>query len=128
MLDTNICIYTIKNHSTKVRQAFKERQDQMCISAITLMELIFGAENSSQITHNLAIIDGFQSRLQVLDFDRGAATHSGEIIAELSRSGRRIGAYDCQIAGHARSRGLVLVTNNEREFKRVAGLRLENWV
>lgn len=128
MLDTNICIYTLKNRPQQVRQAFKEHQDQLCISTITLMELCLGVEKSQRPVENRAVLNGFISRLNVLSFDQSAATHAGEIIADLSRVGRPIGAYDSQIAGHARSRGLVVVTNNQREFDRVPGLRSENWV
>jgi tRNA(fMet)-specific endonuclease VapC len=128
MLDTNICIYTLKNRPQQVRQAFKEHQDQLCISTITLMELCMGVEKSERPAENRAVLEGFLGRLDVLDFDRAAAMHAGQVIAELSRAGKGIGAYDSQIAGHARSRGLVVVTNNQREFDRVPGLRSENWV
>lgn len=128
MLDTNICIYTLKNRPEQVRQAFKKHQDQLCISVITLMELCLGVEKSQRPVENRAVLNGFISRLNVLSFDQSAATHAGEIIADLSRVERPIGAYDSQIAGHARSRGLVVVTNNQREFDRVPGLRSENWV
>lgn len=128
MLDTNICIYTIKNRPEKVRATFKRHQDQLCVSTVTLMELIKGCEKSANPELNQAILQGFISRMEVLDFDRDAAMHAGQIMAELETAGKSIGAYDNQIAGHARSRGLILVTNNEREFKRVSGLRIENWV
>ncbi|HEC5172441.1 tRNA(fMet)-specific endonuclease VapC, partial [Escherichia coli] len=76
---------------------------------------------------NLAVIEGFVSRLVVLDYDSAAATHTGQIRAELARQGRPVGPFDQMIAGHARSRGLIVVTNNTREFERVAGIRLEDW-
>lgn len=85
-----------------------------------------GQKKSDARTH-LAVIEGFVSRLEVLDYDSAAATHTGQIRAELARQGRPVGPFDQMIAGHARSRGLIVVTNNTREFERVAGIRLEDW-
>jgi tRNA(fMet)-specific endonuclease VapC len=127
MLDTDIVIYTVKNRPERVREMFKRHQGQLSISSVTLGELIFGAERSSQPSRNLADVEGFAARLEVLAFDDGAATHFGQLRAELYRSGTPIGPYDMMIAGHARSLGLILVTNNLKEFERVPGLRLENW-
>ncbi|KQU88566.1 MULTISPECIES: tRNA(fMet)-specific endonuclease VapC [unclassified Ensifer] len=127
MLDTNICIFTIKNRPEPVREAFNRHQGQLCISSITLMELIFGAEKSAMPERNLNVVEGFAARLDVLNFDRLAAAHTGQLRAELARAGKPIGPYDQLIAGHARSQGLILVTNNGREFERVPGLRLEDW-
>ena len=127
MLDTNIVIYTIKNRPQLVRETFKRHQGQMCISAVTVGELIFGAERSAQPERNLADIEGLTARLEVSPFDAAAATHFGQLRAELYSSGKPIGPYDMMIAGHARSLGLILVTNNAKEFDRVPGLRLENW-
>lgn len=128
MLDTNILIYTIRNRPFEVREAFKQHDGQMCISTVTLGELVFGAEKSANRERNLQDIYGLVARLHVADFDRTAAVHFGQIRAELIRAGTPIGPYDAMIAGHARCAGLVLVTNNVREFARVSGLRLENWV
>jgi len=128
MLDTNILIYTVKNRPQQVRQAFIRHQGQMCISAVSLGELIFGAERSAHPERNLADIEGLAARLDVAPFDAVAATHFGQLRAELYSLGKPIGPYDMMIAGHARSMGLILVTNNEREFERVPGLRVENWV
>jgi len=127
MLDTNIVVYTIKNRPTRVRNAFKKHSDQLAISTVTLGELIYGAEKSAQPERNLADIEGLVARLEVLPFDEVAATHFGQLRAELAKIGKLIGPYDQMIAGHARSRGLILVTNNTREFKRVPGLRIDNW-
>jgi tRNA(fMet)-specific endonuclease VapC len=127
MLDTNMVIYTVKNKPAGVRTLFKRYSGSMCISTITLGELIYGAEKSAQPARNLADVEGLAARLDVLDFDDIAAAHFGQIRAELTKTGKTIGPYDAMIAGHARSRGLILVTNNTREFKRVAGLRIENW-
>ncbi|ECV2306883.1 tRNA(fMet)-specific endonuclease VapC [Salmonella enterica subsp. enterica serovar Javiana] len=127
MLDTNICIFTIKNKPAVVRERFSLSQGRMCISTVTLMELIYGAEKSQMPERNLAVIEGFVSRLDVLDYDAAAATHTGQIRAELARKGQPVGPFDQMIAGHARSRGLIVVTNNTREFERVEGLRTEDW-
>ncbi|WP_342067085.1 type II toxin-antitoxin system tRNA(fMet)-specific endonuclease VapC [Achromobacter kerstersii] len=127
MLDTNICIFTIKNKPDVVRQAFNQRHAQLCVSAITSMELAYGAEKSAAVARNQAVVEGFLARLDVLDYDLAAADSTGQLRAELARAGTPIGPYDAMIAGHARSRGLILVTNNTREFARVPGLRLEDW-
>jgi len=128
MLDTNICIFTIKNRPEEVREAFKRHSGQLSISTVTLMELIYGAEKSANPERNLADVEGFAARLEVLPYDAQAAAHSGQLRAELARIGKPIGPYDQMIAGHARAQGLILVTNNLREFDRVPGLRVEDWV
>ena len=128
MLDTNICIFTIKNRPEEVREAFKRHSGQLSISTVTLMELIYGAEKSANPERNLADVEGFAARLEVLPYDTQAAAHSGQLRAELARIGKPIGPYDQMIAGHARAQGLILVTNNLREFDRVPGLRVEDWV
>ena len=128
MLDTNIVIYTMKNKPDSVRERFKKHHRRMCISSITYMELVYGAERSSNPDRNLTSFEGFVARMDVLPLDDSAAAHAGQICAELARLGMPIGPYDQLIAGHARSQGLVLVTNNEKEFARVPGLRTENWV
>lgn len=127
MLDTNIVIYTIKNRPEQVRQAFKQHENQMCISAVTLGELIYGAERSGQPERNLADIEGMIARLDVAPFEAHAAEHFGQLRAELYRAGNPIGPYDMMIAGHARAIGLILITNNVKEFARVPGLRVQNW-
>ncbi len=127
MLDTNICIFTIKNKPEHAREAFNRHHGQLCMSSISLMELIYGAEKSASPERNLAVVEGFAARLEVLAYDEIAATHTGQLRAELAQKGTPIGPYDQLIAGHARSRGLIVVTNNRREFDRVAGLRVEDW-
>lgn len=128
MLDTNMMIYTIKNRPEKVREAFTLHEGQTCISSVTLGELIYGAEKSSQVERNLSVIEGLAARLDVMPFDEKAAAHFGQLRAELAKAGKSIGPYDLMIAGHARALGLVLITNNLKEFERVPGLRLDNWV
>jgi len=128
MLDTDTTIYTIKNRPPTVREIFKKHSGQICVSTVTLSELIYGAEKSAQPERNLADVEGMMARLEVLVFDESAAAHAGQIRAELARKATPIGPYDVMIAGHARSQGLILVTNNTREFTRVSGLRLVNWL
>jgi tRNA(fMet)-specific endonuclease VapC len=127
MLDTNICIFTVKNRPQQVREAFNRHHGQLCISSVSLMELVYGAEKSAIPERNLSVVEGFAARLGVLAYDQMAASHTGQLRAELARSGTPIGPYDQLITGHARSRGLILVTNNRREFDRVPGLRIEDW-
>ena len=128
MLDTNIVIYTIKNRPNSARKAFIKHEGQMCISSVTWGELVYGAERSSQPERNLADIEALAARLEVAPFEFSGATHFGQLRAELYKEGKPIGPYDMMIAGHARALGLVLVTNNLKEFKRVPGLRVENWL
>lgn len=127
MLDTNICIYTVKNKPQQVREAFNRHYGQLCISSISLMELIYGAEKSANPERNLTVVEGFVARLEILPYDEIAASHTGQLRAELARQGTPIGPYDQLIGGHARSRGLIVVTNNRREFDRIPGLRVEDW-
>jgi tRNA(fMet)-specific endonuclease VapC len=128
MLDTNIAIYTIKRRPPKIHEKFNEHFGHLCISAITLAELHHGIEKSSDIKKNLTIVEDFVSRLEVLDYNSQAAIHYGDIRATLEKKGNVIGVNDMHIAGHARSLGLVIVTNNEKEFNRIPGLRVENWI
>jgi len=128
MLDTDIVIYTIKNKPAHMRDTFKRHSGLICISAVTFGELIYGAEKSEQPLRNLEDIEGLAARLTVMPFDDTAATQFGQVRAELAKKGTPIGSYDQMIAGHARALGLTLVTNNTREFKRVPGLRIKNWV
>lgn len=128
LLDTNICIYVIKRRPIEVLNRFNEAAGHLAISSITLSELLHGVEKSQHVSKNLKAVEDFCSRLDILDYDQQAAAHYGEIRAQLERLGTPIGVNDLHIAGHARSRGVVLVTNNFKEFKRVEGLRLQNWI
>ena len=127
MLDTNIVIYVIKRRPIELLEVFNRHVGQMCISSITLAELLHGVEKSTMPDHNLRQIEDFISRLEVLEYGAKAAAHYGEIRADLERRGTPIGVNDLHIAGHARSEGLTLVSNNLREFERVDALRLVNW-
>jgi tRNA(fMet)-specific endonuclease VapC len=100
----------------------------MAISSITLSELLHGAEKSERIAANLAVVEDFCSRMEVLAYGPKACQHYGSIRAALERAGTPIGVNDLHIAAHARSEGLTLVTNNEREFVRVPALQMENWL
>jgi len=128
MLDTNICIYVIKNRPAQLRERFNNIADQLCISVVTLAELIYGAEKSAWPHENLAVVEQFCARLDVLAFAERAASHYGQLWADIERAGQPVGIHDMMIGGHARSEGLTVVTNNLREFQRMPGLRLENWL
>ena len=128
LLDTNILIYVVKNRPAAARERFTRHQGQMAMSSVSWMELVYGAERSAAPERNLRDIEGLAARMEVLQFEAGAAAHTGHIRAALARAGTPIGPYDQMIAGHARSLGLTLVSNNLREFERVPGLLIENWV
>jgi tRNA(fMet)-specific endonuclease VapC len=128
MLDTNICIYVIKRHPAQLREKFNALAESLCISSITLAELHFGAEKSARRIDNLNIVAQFAARLEVLPFGVKAAAHYGQLRAELERLGKPCGANDLLIGAHARSEGLTVVTNNSREFRRMPGIRVENWL
>ena len=129
MLDTNIIAYAKNNRPESVLQCFMEhRPEDMCISAITMAELEYGICKSSKPAQNRLALMMFLSEIQVVPFDGDAAQEYGSIRAELTAKGTPIGANDLLIAAHARSLGLTLVTNNGREFERVPGLVVENWV
>ena len=128
LLDTNIVIYVIKRRPSEVREVFNRQHGRMAISAITLAELVHGAEKSQFPARNLDVVEDFCSRLTVLPYTPEAAYHYGGIRAEPERQGKPVGVNDLHIAAHARSAGLSLVTNNLAEFERVPGLSMENWL
>ncbi len=128
LLDTNIVIYVLKRRPVEVLSTFNANASRMAISSITLAELLHGAEKSSRVSENLAAVEDFCSRLQVLPYGPKAAQHYGAIRAALEKLGQPIGVNDMHIAAHARSEGLVLVTNNMGEFARVPAMEAENWV
>ena len=128
MLDTNICIYAIKKKPEAVIRRFLEHDpDEICISSITCAELMHGVEKSQAADRNRLALTLFLSPITVLDFDQKASAEYGKLRADLEKTGTPIGPMDMLIAGHAKAEGLILVTNNAREFCRVEGLRLENW-
>jgi tRNA(fMet)-specific endonuclease VapC len=128
LLDTNLCIRVLRDRPREVRERFNFEADSLCISTIVLSELLHGAAKSDRPAHNRTEVERFASRLEVLSFDDAAADHAADIRAVLERQGQPIGAYDLLIAGHARSRGLTVITGNLSEFGRVAGLRCEDWL
>ena len=128
LLDTNIVIYVIKRRPLKVLDAFNANHDRMGICSITLSELIYGAEKSAAVDKNLRVVEEFVSHLDVLPYDAKASQHYGQIKSFLEKKGNKIGENDIHIAAHAISQGLILDTNNLKEFKRVPHLALENWV
>lgn len=128
MLDTNVCIRVLRDRPQHVRARFNAQADGLCISTVVLMELLHGAVKSARPDDNRREVERFAARLEVLPFDADAAGHAADIRAALERRGQLIGAYDTQIAGHARSRGLICITSNLGEFTRVDGLRCEDWL
>ena len=128
MLDTNICSYILKNHPAAVKQKFEEvGAGNICISAIVLAELYYGAARHPKGIVIRREIDNFVSRLVVIPWDENAADHYGSIRASLEKAGTLVGAMDMLIAAHAKSCDATLVTNNLREFDRIKGLTLLNW-
>ena len=127
MLDTNICIYVIRQRPKQMLGIFNDNVGQMAISSLTIAELIHGVEKSQQKANNRLILEDFVSHLEVLDYTPKAAQHYGIIRADLEIKGTPIGVNDLHIAGHAISEGLTLVTNNEKEFNRIKSLFVENW-
>lgn len=129
MLDTNICIYLIKKRPAEVIDKIKKLNPaDIAVSTITVSELQYGAEKSGYPEKNRIALEQFLAVFEVVAFDTRAASHYGEIRFTLEREGTPIGAMDLLIAAHARAMGLILVTNNRREFERVSGLCVENWV
>ena len=128
MLDTNIVIYVLKRRPIQVLDIFNQNTNRMAISSITLSELIYGAEKSQNISKNLESIEDFISHIEVLSYDQKTSQTYGQIKAKLEKNGDIIGENDIHIAAHAISQGLILVTNNLNEFRRVPNLSLENWV
>lgn len=127
LLDTNIVIFVIRQRPPQALATFNLHAGRMAMSAITLAELLHGAEKSSRPTENLTVVEDFCSRLEVLPYGPKAAMHYGQIRETLERQGTPIGVNDLHIAAHARSEGLVLVTNNRRKFDRVPALQVEDW-
>ena len=129
LLDINICIYIAKHNPATVRARFERlRADELAMSVITWGELQFGAEKSKARTKALVALKQLQSVIQIAPIGETAGQHYGEIRSVLERKGQPIGNNDLWIAAHARAEGWTLVTNNEREFRRVPRLVVENWV
>ncbi|MFW2175593.1 type II toxin-antitoxin system VapC family toxin [Acinetobacter guillouiae] len=128
LLDTNICIYIINNKPVHVFEKFKQYQlGQLSISSISASELAFGVEKSGSLRNKNAL-DKFLAPLDVLSYDENAIWHYAKLRQSLQSKGQMIGSLDMLIAAHALALDTVLVTNNMKEFERIDGLRLENWV
>ena len=128
MLDTNICIYAIKQKPEKVFRKLKETDPaDVCISAVTYAELSCGVEKSAAVERNRLALSLLLANIEILDFDSKAAEEYGRVRADLEKRGVPIGPLDMMIAGHARSLGYTVVTNNLKEFSRISGLKTENW-
>ena len=130
LLDTNICIYIIKHQPEIVRQHFEQHlpNRNILISVITLGELRFGAEKSQRKEKALKVIDELTSMIQVVELDEQVADHYAQIRQDLASKGQIIGSNDLWLAAHARANDWIMVTNNEKEFLRVDGLKVENRV
>ena len=129
LLDTNICIYLIKRRPSEVLERFRQHSPQdVAISTITLFELQYGAERSQYQQRSEDALAKFLLPLNLINLDHSSAIEAATIRAQLEKKGMLIGPYDLLIAGLARSRSMTLVTNNTKEFERVVGLHLENWV
>ncbi len=127
LLDTNICIYALKQHPAVLENLLSQRRDDVAVSVITEGELRTGAAKSAAAAKTLRLVENFLRPLTIVEFDSADAAAYAGVRAKLERSGTPIGPLDTLIAAQAVGRKLVLVTNNEREFGRVAGLRVENW-
>lgn len=128
LLDTNICIYLIKKKPPEVLENLRKLSPiDICISSITAAELYYGAENSIYKERNRLALEEFLLPLEILPFDDKAALQYGIIRSELKIKGKIIGAMDMLIASHTIANNLTLVTNNEREFRRISNLKIENW-
>lgn len=128
LLDTNICIYVMNRRPAHVLPIFNAHAGMMGISEITRFELLYGAYKSQYPHKALHNLQTFCALIEVLPFDSLAAEHSAQIRTQLEKKGTPIGPFDTQIAGHAQSLAAILVTNNLKEFQRVGGLMLEDWI
>lgn len=129
MLDTDTCAFILRRSS----QALLDRiqtvpLEQQAMSMVTLAELLYGVQVSSRKKENRAAVDALERHLSVIDWSRNAAEHYAEIRADLKKNGQMIGSHDLMIAAHARSLGATAVTNNVKDFRRVKGLKHENWM
>ena len=128
MLDTNICIYSIKHKPEQVFLRLQEHEPaDICISSVTYAELVHGVEKSQAIEKNRLALALLLSNIEILNCDANAAESYGKIRADLEKQGTPIGPLDMMIAGHAKSLNYTVVTNNTKEFNRVPGLKIENW-
>src|SRR3990167_9808169 len=130
MLDTNICIYLMREHPKDIIQKFNEAvvHHEVVVSSVVMSELYFGACKSTAKEKNIVALEKFSVPVAVCSYDKKAAYYYGEIRETLRKTGLLIGPMDLMIAAHALSAEAILITNNLKEFSRVKGLRCENWV
>ena len=129
LIDTNICIYIMNNHPPEVIKKFRKiGVGNICISSITVSELQYGACKSKQIKKNIKRLNEFLSPFKIISYDESASECYGEIRSRLEKQGKVIGPLDMLIAAQALSKNLTLITNNEKEFKRVKSLKVKNWI
>lgn len=128
LLDTNVCIdYLNRRYVSVVERVQRSAPDDLCLSSVVVAELRYGADHSTRRAQNHARIDVLTVEIQCVDFDLSTARTFGRLRSALEAAGTPIGPYDMMIAAHALSLGLILVTDNEGEFRRVEGLKVENW-
>lgn len=128
LLDTNICIYAINRRSKSVINKVRQKSvDEIAISSVTIAELEYGLQKSSRKQTSREALIEFLAPFAIIDFTARDASEYGKIRAFLEETGQIIGAYDMQIAAQGLARKLTVITNNEREFSRVPGLKLQNW-
>ena len=129
LLDTDTCAFILRRSSPKLLDRIQSIPlAQQAIAMVTLAELLYGVQVSSKRKENRTAVDALVLHLTVLEWSRGAAEHYAEIRSDLKKKGQLIGSNDLMIAAHARSLGATVVTNNLRDFRRVKGLKLENWM
>lgn len=128
LLDTSILIFLLRREHPEIIERMQKDPGSLHVSTISVAELSYGVSRSSDPLRNRIAVEELLSRLIVLPFDAAAAHHSGDIRAALAARGRPIGGYDVLLAGHARSVGITMVTHNVKEFDRVPGLTIEDWV
>ncbi len=128
MLDTNVCVDLIRKKNDRILRRMKRRNpEELCVSSVTLSELEYGAAKSGNPDRNRLALAEFMTPLAVVPYDDAVAPVYGRVRAALEKAGTPIGPLDMMIAAHALSLGLTVVTDNEREFCRVAGLKVQNW-
>jgi tRNA(fMet)-specific endonuclease VapC len=128
MLDTDTCIHLMKDRPPKLEERFVRLGPHLCLSSISLAELYFGAEKSSRREKNIEAIESFTASVPAQAFSEGAAARYGQIRVALEKAGRLAGNLDMMIGAHAAAEGLIVVTNNLREFSRMPGVRTETWI
>lgn len=128
LLDTNVLVALLRGNGSAARPRLREAEGRVAVSTVSEMELEYGIERSDDSPRNRQAVDELLSLVDVLPFDGLAAMHAGRVRARLAARGTPIGPYDALLAGHARSLGLVMVTNNVRELSRVPGLEVEDWL